>query len=190
MSDLSRASRRRALAALGGLAALAAAPPAFPATSRVAADAADAGLAGRFEAIDLQSPAPAALRAALEPLRARPVLVNFWASWCEPCRAEMPALVMLDETEPGLALVTVAVADRLDDVRRFFDDHRLAPAVVLDPEQVIARAWDVRYLPTTLLLDRAHRPRHRVRGELDWRDAAVRRHLRTLAAARGDSPRD
>jgi thiol-disulfide isomerase/thioredoxin len=187
MSDLSRTSRRRALAALGGLTALAAAPPAFAAVPRVAADARPAD---RFEAIDLQNPVPTALRAALEPLRDRPVLVNFWASWCEPCRAEMPALVAVDETEPGLALVTVAVADRLDDVRRFFDGHRLAPAVVLDPEQAIARTWDVRYLPTTLLLDRSHRPRHRVRGELDWRDPAVLRHLRTLVAAHGDSPRD
>jgi len=173
MSDIGRASRRRALASLGGLAALAAAPRNAIASTATISPA-------RFEPVDLPA-APPALRDALVPLRGRAVLVNFWASWCEPCRIEMPALVNLDDAEPDLALVTVAVADRMADVRRFFDDHLLEPVVVADPDQLIARAWEVRYLPTTLLLDRSHRPRYRVRGELDWNLAAVRRHVLALA---------
>ena len=182
MSDLSRASRRRVLASLGGLAALAAAPPALAVPLRAAAAAAE-----RFEAINLRNPPPAALRVALESVQGQAVLVNFWATWCAPCRVEMPALVNLVDAEPGLALVTVAVADRLADVRRFFDDHLLDPVVVADPEQVAARAWGVRYLPTTLLLDASHRPRYRVRGELDWNDPAVRSRVKTLASA-GTTP--
>ncbi|NMG75680.1 TlpA family protein disulfide reductase [Aromatoleum diolicum] len=180
MSHQRRAMRRRVLASMGGLVAAAFAPPALsvPGSTRTTSPSA------RFEPFKLAALPPAALRRALEPLRGRAVLVNFWASWCEPCRIEMPALVSLDEAEPGIALVTVAVADRADDVRRFFDEHLLEPTVVADPEQVIARAWDVSYLPTTLLLDAAHQPQLRVRGELDWHHDSVRAHLRAFAAKR------
>jgi len=180
MSDRRRAVRRRVLASMGGLVAAAFAPPALsvPGLARTASPG------ERFEPIKLAAPPPAALRRALDPLRGQAVLVNFWATWCEPCRIEMPALVSLDEAEPGIALVTVAVADRADAVRRFFDEHLLEPTVVADPEQVIARAWDVSYLPTTLLLDTAHQPQLRVRGELDWHHDSVRARIRAFAAKR------
>ena len=182
MSDISRALRRRTLASLASFAALAAAPTTLVAATR------GTGAPGRFEAVavDPRDARPAALQAALEPLRNQAVLVNFWATWCEPCRAEMPALVRLDAAEAGLALLTVAVADREGDVRRFFAARGLDPLVVADPEQVIARAWDVRFLPTTFLLDASHRPRHRIRGELDWNDPAVRERVMTLVAPPND----
>lgn len=180
MFDPHCAGRRRVLASIGGLVAAAFAPPALsvPGSSRTP-------LPGdRLESVSPLPPAPAALRRALEPLRGKAVLVNFWATWCEPCRTEMPALVSLAESEPGLALVTVAVADRADAVHRFFEDNLVAPALVNDPEQVIARAWDVRYLPTTLLLDAAHQPQLRVRGEIDWHHDSVRARIRSFAPAR------
>lgn len=179
MFDPHCAGRRRVLASIGGLVAAAFAPPtlALPGNSRTP-------LPGeRLETVAQLPPAPPSLRRALEPLRGKAVLVNFWATWCEPCRTEMPALVSLAESEPGLALVTVAVADRADEVRRFFHDHLVDPPLVNDPEQVISRAWDVRYLPTTVLLDAAHQPLLRARGELDWHHDSVRARIRSAAAA-------
>ncbi|NMF88532.1 TlpA family protein disulfide reductase [Aromatoleum petrolei] len=175
MFDPHRAGRRRMLASIGGLFAAAIAPPALslPGNSRTT-------LPGdRLESLAQLPPAPPALRRALEPLHGKAVLVNFWATWCEPCRTEMPALVSLAESEPGLALVTVAVADRADEVRRFFDEHLVDPVLVSDPEQVVSRAWDVRYLPTTVLLDTTHQPLLRVRGELDWHHDSVRERIRS-----------
>ncbi|CAL92720.1 TlpA family protein disulfide reductase [Azoarcus olearius] len=140
-------------------------------------------------AVDLEPlatlpPAPAALQAELARVQGRAVLINFWASWCEPCRDEMPALVELDEQEPGIALITVAVADRAADSRRFLDDYLLDNVVLInDPEQLIARAWGARLLPTTIMLDAAHRPRFRVRGEADWRAPELRARLRALTAS-------
>jgi len=142
------------------------------------APAAAAGL----EAVPKLPAAPPALQQALDAVRGQVVIVNFWASWCAPCRNEMPALVELDEREPGVALVTVAVADRAADTRRFLDDYLLDNTVVVaDPDQGIARAWSARMIPTTYVLDARHQPRYRVVGEADWRDPAVYARIRALA---------
>ncbi|ATE62019.1 TlpA family protein disulfide reductase [Thauera sinica] len=132
-------------------------------------------------------PAPPALQQVLDAVRGKAVIVNFWASWCEPCRKEMPALVELDEREPGVALVTVAVADRAADTRRFLADHLIGNTVVVpDPDQGIARAWNARMIPTTYVLDARHQPRYRVVGEADWRDAALQDRVRALAAGESE----
>lgn len=138
--------------------------------------------AAGLEAAPRLPPAPPALQQALDAVRGRAVIVNFWASWCEPCRKEMPALVELDEGEPGVALVTVAVADRVADTRRFLADYLIDNTVVVpDPDQGIARAWNARMIPTTYVLDARHQPRYRVVGEADWRDAAIQASVRALA---------
>ena len=109
----------------------------------------------------------------------QPVLVNFWASWCEPCREEMPSLQRLADRSrrAGLVVITVAVADRLDQVDRFLADHAIQLPVVDDRDQVISRAWGARVLPGTVVLDRHHRIRLRGQGAIDWDSPAAGRHL-------------
>jgi thiol-disulfide isomerase/thioredoxin len=164
MSRDARASRWR-ISAAAALVLIAAAPAA----------------AARLQPAGPLPAAPPPLQRALDAVRGQAVLVNFWASWCAPCRDEMPALAELDEREPGLALVTVTVADRAADTRRFLDDHLLEDLVVVaDPDQGIARAWQARMLPTTYVLDSAHQPRYRVVGEADWRAAELQAAVRAL----------
>lgn len=128
-----------------------------------------------------------ALRAALDAVRGKAVVLNFWASWCPPCRSEMPGLVDLDERESGIALVTVAVADRAADTRRFLEDNLIeSVTVVADPDQALAGPWGATMLPTTYLLDARHRPRYRVRGEADWHDPALRAKVRALTEPKGN----
>jgi peroxiredoxin len=109
-------------------------------------------------------------RVALADFRGRAVLLNFWASWCEPCRVEMPSLQSL----PGLfgedQLVVLALNFKETPRRalQFVHSSGLSLPVLMDPQGEHARAWDVRVFPTTVLIDRQGRARHRVRGEVDW----------------------
>lgn len=112
----------------------------------------------------------------------RPLVINFWASWCEPCRDEMPALGRLPKrlSSSGVIVMTVAVADSESDVAKFMRDAQLSLPVLHDRDQRISRAWGVRLLPYTVVLDRRHRIVARAQGEIDWDDAAVIEAVRRL----------
>lgn len=114
--------------------------------------------------------------------RGRPLLVNFWASWCDPCREEVSALQRQNDRyrHRGLAVITVAVADRMTAAERVFAAHDVRLPLVDDREQTISRAWGVRFLPGTLVLDRRHRLRLRARGVVDWDSPNVARQLQPL----------
>lgn len=118
------------------------------------------------------------LAARLASYAGRPVLVNFWASWCEPCREEMPALQALADS--GVVVLTIAVADRDADARRFLDQAGVALPLLFDREQRISKAWGVRLLPYTVVLDRRHRVVARAQGVVDWNASAVREQLQRL----------
>ena len=117
--------------------------------------------------------------------KGKAVLLNFWATWCEPCREEMPSLARLDARwqARGLTVLTVAVADNDKRVEEFLwetlPDKQTLP-VLHDREQTISRAWGARMLPTTLVLDRRHRIVARGLGAIDWDAPAIDKQLKTL----------
>jgi thiol-disulfide isomerase/thioredoxin len=119
------------------------------------------------------------------------VLINFWATWCEPCRDEMPSLQRLKERLASLPVTVLAVnygessPKVVEFVRRFGFDL----PVLLDPGQQAARAWRVRLLPTSYLVDAEGRVRYSVVGELDWATDAVVSMVRRLATVGGGDRR-
>jgi thiol-disulfide isomerase/thioredoxin len=120
---------------------------------------------------------------ALADYRGQVLLINFWATWCEPCRDEMPSLQRLKERLAGfpLTVLTVNFGESSQKVEEFARQLGLDFAVLLDPGQQAARAWRVRLLPTSYLVDAEGRVRYSVVGELDWATdvavSAVRRLL-------------
>ncbi|HSQ03673.1 MAG TPA: TlpA disulfide reductase family protein, partial [Burkholderiales bacterium] len=114
--------------------------------------------------------------------RGKVVLVNFWATWCEPCRDEMPSMQRLEQQLAGQPFAVLAVnADEPEArVRKFLSQTPLGFTILLDPEMRTARAWSARILPMSFLIDRDGRVRYAARGDVDWTSAPVISAIRTL----------
>lgn len=134
--------------------------------------------AGGLETLPAQPLAPAAaaaLKSELAARRGQAVVINFWASWCEPCREEMPALQQLAARWKGrgLTVLTVAMGDSPRQVEDFLWEISAELPVVHDREQTTGRAWGVRVLPTTFVIDARRRVRMKALGPVDWSSKAV-----------------
>lgn len=107
--------------------------------------------------------------------KGRAMLLNFWASWCEPCRAEMPSLQQAAAVHGADKLLVLAInfKEKPASALQFAQQAGITLPVLLDVDGQSARQWDVRIFPTTLTLDRRGQPKHRVRGELDWAGPAA-----------------
>ena len=118
----------------------------------------------------------------LESYRGKVVLVNFWATWCEPCRDEMPSIGRLRESLAGRAFVVLAVnlAEPESRVRGFMAGVPMNFPVLLDRDSAVARAWGARILPATYLVGPDGKIRFFHRGELDWSGEPVRRQVAAL----------
>jgi peroxiredoxin len=114
--------------------------------------------------------------------RGRVVLVHFFATWCEPCRAEMASLRKLQSRLEGkpFAIVPISVAEADGPVRRFFAGDALPFAVLLDRDRAVARAWNIHTLPSTVVLDRELTPRLVAEGDVDWARPDVMKILADL----------
>jgi cytochrome c biogenesis protein CcmG/thiol:disulfide interchange protein DsbE len=92
----------------------------------------------------------------LEAQRGRPVLVNFWASWCAPCREEFPLLgeAAARHSAAGLVVVGVLFRDEARAAREFVEEEGARWPTVVDPDRSIGSAWKVLAPPQTFVVDR------------------------------------
>ena len=120
----------------------------------------------------------------LERLHGRAVLLNFWATWCEPCLAEMPSLqdVAAIYGEQRLQVLAINYKESAAKALQFARTSGLTLPIVRDHDGAIARAWGVRVFPSTVLIDAAGRPVQRVIGEVEWSGAKARGWLEASMA--------
>lgn len=122
----------------------------------------------------------------LHDLRGKVVLVNFWATWCEPCVTEMPALQRLREKlgPRDFEILAVNLQEGPAKIHAFVEKSGVSFPIVRDTDGAVARAWGARTLPASYLVDRDGRIRYAVVGDPDWTSTALMNTIRTLIAAR------
>ena len=110
------------------------------------------------------------------------VLVNFWATWCEPCRAEMPSLDRLRKSLQGKRFEVLAVnlAEPLSRIEKFAAAVPVTFPLLRDRDSSTSKAWKAKLLPATYVIGRDGRIRYVAYGELDWDSAPVRAKVAEL----------
>jgi thiol-disulfide isomerase/thioredoxin len=150
-----------------------------------ARSAVDADEADPYPAPGFRLPSRGGGEVDLSALRGKLVLVNFWATWCPPCREEMPSLSRLAQRyDPGsFEVVTVSVDDGWAPVEKFLAKN--APfRVALDQGARISRAYGTTKFPESYLVDREGKVRLKFVGPRDWGDADVAKLLQSYGARR------
>jgi thiol-disulfide isomerase/thioredoxin len=130
-----------------------------------------------FELVDL-----AGRTVRLSDFRGRVVLVNFWATWCAPCREEMPALETLskDLAPHGLTVVAVNHKEAKSVIETFLREGKLTIPVVLDKDGRVAERYQVYALPATFIVNRHGKVVATVLGSRDWVGPDARDYLGRL----------
>ena len=122
----------------------------------------------------------------LEDYRGKVLLVNFWATWCAPCREEMPFLDKLQADLGGddFQVLTIATGPNpLPQIDKFYDEVGIEQLPILtDPRQKFARSMGVLGLPVTVLIDREGHERARLIGDADWSGEAAVSVIKQLQA--------
>ncbi len=120
----------------------------------------------------------------LSDLRGKVVFVNIWATWCPPCRQEMPSMVRLYERYRDRGLEIVAVSEDRDPgaVRRFVAEYGIPFPVVMDRDKAVYRAYRATGVPETHLINKRGEVERSVIGGFDWESPEVVAEVESLLA--------
>ena len=118
----------------------------------------------------------------LADFRGKVVVVNFWASWCVPCRQELPSMNRASRALPDAAVVWLAVnvGEDREAVEAFRNDYPIAFAVLLDTDGRVSKDWWVTGMPTTFVINPQGEIEHQIVGKREWDDTVHLQLLRQL----------
>jgi cytochrome c biogenesis protein CcmG, thiol:disulfide interchange protein DsbE len=112
--------------------------------------------------------------------RGQAVLLNFWATWCEPCVIELPSLLQLHRDMPNLAILAVSVDEDADAYSSFLVRHHVDLTTVRDPSESAAKLYHTEMWPETYAIDRNGVIRRKFVGPQDWSSPEIRSFLNSL----------
>ena len=126
---------------------------------------------------------------ALSDYRGEVVIINFWATWCPPCRDELPSLERLHRTmkDKGVRILAVSVDERYDDLELMSESFQLSMTVLHDAGKRVSRVYQTFQFPETYIVDPDGILRSKIIGPRDWMDPSVIRDLVKLKKALPDA---
>lgn len=118
----------------------------------------------------------------LSAFRGKVVLLNFWATWCPPCKAEMPSFQKLFQAERnrGLEVVAISTDKSVKDVRDYLSKNRFDFTVLVDDNAKVRNLYRVFSMPTTYLIDRKGVIAEKFMGEYEWTSPEIRTKIEKL----------
>ncbi len=118
----------------------------------------------------------------LEDHRGEVVMLNFWASWCGPCRQEMPLMddIYSRYQDLGFTILAVNVDENRDEALRFLDKVPVSYPVLYDPESSVSELYEVPAMPTTVMIDRDGNARYIHYGYKPGYEAEYETQIREL----------
>jgi thiol-disulfide isomerase/thioredoxin len=127
-------------------------------------------------------PTPAGQSLSLTDFKGRVILLNFWATWCPPCREEMPSMERLYQRyrDRGFTVLALSIDRNLAAVPPFVEEFRLTFPIGLDSKTAVAELYRVRALPTTIVIDRAGQVVAGAAGARDWDSPAAHAVVESL----------
>jgi peroxiredoxin len=119
---------------------------------------------------------------ALAQLEGKVVFLNFWATWCPPCREKMPSMERLHKEfkDQGLAILAVDIGESPKQVTRFMKEFRLSFPALLDTDYAVSARYGIQGLPSTFLIDRGGRVVGKATGARDWASPKGKALIRSL----------
>lgn len=144
-----------------------------------------AHVSGGVQAPTFELPTVDGKTVALAGLKGKVVFLNFWATWCPPCREEMPSMERLHQEfkDQGLAVLAVNIQESPKQVARFMKDFRLSFPALLDSDMKVTGLYQVRGLPSTYLVDRNGQVVGQAVGARDWTSAPAKALVRSVLSA-------
>jgi len=118
----------------------------------------------------------------LSDYKGKVVLLEFWATWCPPCKAEMPSMNTLykEIRAKGFEIVAVSTDNSLSPIKEFLAKSRVDFIVLFDEKKAVSREYKVFSMPTTFLIDRKGFIVEKYYGEYDWTDPEVKKQINKL----------
>ena len=131
---------------------------------------------------DFTLPDPSGKKVSLKDYRGKVVFLNFWATWCESCRDEMPTMNRLYQEFKGKGLVVVAVnvKDKRADALAFVKKLKITYPIMMDPEGEVGLLYGAFGMPATYLIDRKGMVLARMWGPADWYSPGARKLIAAL----------